>query len=173
MNNSVKKYGILLILVSWLHFVANGQERQKPQMTIEELTTIAKKYGLENMVSQNKGLVYSDKKEVEQYFQNESKAQKSSAEFSLMMTKTKNVRTYKDYFNLLDASPLVKEQFLAAHSWNEEAYQKYVSSFAKYKWRIYRDEFGGISFYRADTKIAKEEPKQSLRIDRLPKLAKE
>jgi hypothetical protein len=170
MNNLTKKYRLLPILVVCFHFIMIGQEPKKPQLTIAELTEIAKKYGMENQVSKNTALIYYDRKFVEQHFQNESHAQKSSNESDKFLEKTINVRTYKDFFNLMDASPFVKEGFLKSHNWNEETYRKYVDSFSKYKWRIYRDRFGGISFYRADTKLSKEELSQGKRIDYLPKI---
>lgn len=169
MKNLIKKCSLLFIFILCFQYIVICQNQQKPQRTFEELTEMAKKYGMENKIQKKSALMYVDKNYLEEYFQKESKAQKSSSESDAFLTKTANVKTYKDFFDLLNTSPIMKEAFLKSHNWNENEYQKYVDSFSKYKWRIYRNLGGGVAFFRADTKISTSELKNGKRIDRLPK----
>ena len=165
-----------MLLLIWVTIVCYSKGIcQKPQLTVEELTEIAKKYDMQDRVAtlKNSQLIYHDKAYAEQYFYNELKATKGKLEFTTFMSKTQNVKTYEHFFKLLDTYPSVKKGFLTSHNWNEVDYQKYIQSCMKYKWRIYRSTFGGLSFYRADTKLRKEELIQGVRIDNLPKPMKE
>jgi hypothetical protein len=171
MNISLKKNGLLLTIILSIYSVSYSQERRKPQRTVIELTEIAKKYGMEAMVPalKNSTLLYDDMSQVEQYFQKQSIPYKMNLEYIEFSQKTGNIRTQKEYFDLMDKYPLMKKGFMEAHKWDIKAYNEYVNNVAKVKWRIYRDKFGGVSFYKADTKVAKSELSDGQRIDNLPK----
>ena len=171
MNTTFKKNSLLFMLLFSFYNLMYCQGNKKPQRTIEELATIAKKYGMEDMMPslKNTTLIYDDINQVEQYFQKTYKAHQGGLEYADLMKKTINVRTQKEFFDLMDKYPLVKEGFMSAHKWDNKAYKEYVNNVSKVKWRIYRDKFGGLSFYRADTEVDKEELSQGYRIDNLPK----
>lgn len=165
-KSSNKIFAAIACIMFFVQTICLGQPQK--QRTDKELEGIANQYGMGDMMPllKNSNLLYADKAYVENYFKKESEARQKTKQFNTFLAKTTNVRTYAGFFKLLDASPSMKEEFLSAHGWNEDAYQKYVKECLKYKWRIYRDEFGGLSFYRADTKIGKGE--QGQRIDSLP-----
>ena len=174
MKNLVNKTCAFIVFALFFGHSLCLAQAQK-QRSEQELEIIANQYGLGDMMPmlKNSNLLYANRADVETYFQRESKIKKRSLEFSSLMTKTQNVKTYKDFFNLLEKLPLVREEFLTSHKWTETDYQDYIKSCMKYKWRIYRSTFGGLSFYRADTKLGKEELTQGVRIDNLPKPMKE
>lgn len=171
MNTLFKKSSLLFVLLFSIYGITFCQERKKPQRTVEELTKIAKKYGMESMMPllKNTTLIYDDISQVEAYFQKESTPYKMNLEYNEFSQKTINVRTHKDYFDLMDKYPLMKKGFMSAHKWDDKAYKEYVNNISKIKWRIYRDKFGSLSFYKADSKVTKSELSQGQRIDNLAK----
>ncbi|MDZ7876048.1 MAG: hypothetical protein U5L45_00175 [Saprospiraceae bacterium] len=171
MNNSFKKSSLLLILFFSLYSVIYCQERRKPQRTVEDLAKIATKHGMQDMMPslKNTTLLYDDIAKVEQYFETTSTSRKMGLQYNEFKKKAANIRTHKEYFDLMEKYPLVKNAFMVAHKWDDKSYAEYVNKVAKYKWRIYVDKSGSLSFYKGDAKITKAELAQGRRIDNLPR----
>ena len=167
--NNTSKLSLSIVFTLAFYVISYCQNNSKQQFSMAELTEIAKKYNMENTVQKNTGLMYLDKNKVEEHFQSESKAQIVASETNTFLQKTINVRTAKNYFDLLNTYPIVKAEFLKSHNWTEKNYNDYVATFLKYNWRIYRNSNGGVAFYRADTKVSTSELRNGKRIDSLPK----
>ncbi len=138
--------------------------------TVEEAKQMAKKYDLEDSVSftNNNILLFLTKEKAEKYLHNLSKAIKKRNEFDTFLNKTQYVKSYSDYFNLINSLPSVKKGWVDGFG-SEKKYNDYVKETLKSNWRIYRTAKGELKFFKADTKITQSELKSGVRIDTLPK----
>ena len=178
MKNSNKYLNIImLIFLPILSYSQDSPKQKEPKLkqlwTLAQVKEMAKKYNLQDSVVLKKYnfLLYTKKRSVEKYFQKEAKEIQIREEFKTYLSKTKNVRTYKDYENLLNSFPNVK-QAIAQSQGGEVAFDKYLKESSKYTWRIYRNKDGGLGFYYANEAIDEEEAnyaKRCQRIDNLPK----
>ena len=169
MGNSIKKH-IILLLLAVFPFVGYAQSsaRPAPKWTIEQVREMAKKYNLQDSISSTNRyfLIYTDKKNIEKYLQEESTAIRETREMKTYLEKTKFVRTFDDDIRLLDAYPSVRAIIVKMRG-GEFAHKKYIASAQKYKWRIYRNNQGGLAFERADLPVTESETKFGQRIDNL------
>jgi hypothetical protein len=169
MNNISKKFMTLgLIFFTSLSF----SQTPKKLWTLKEVKEIAKKYGMEDYVSETKNtaLLYDKKEDIERYFQLESQTLKATKEFKECSEKTMYVRTYDDYLKLIEQYPTVKAQVEKTHG-GKESFVKYNELAKKEKWRIYRNASGGLSFQNAALPIEPQELQWGKRVDNLPKSA--
>ena len=168
--NKISKISIIVVLTfSITHLYS---QVMKKLWTVEQVKSIAKKYGMEDYVSdtKNTALLYDKKEDIEKYFQEESKVKQRIKEFKEYSEKTKYVRTYDDYLKLLEQYPTLKAQLEKSQGGSEE-YAKYNAEAKKEKWRIYRNASGGLSFQNAALPIEPQELQWGKRVDNLPKSA--
>ncbi len=142
----------------------------KAKWTLQEVKHIAEKYNLQDSVTMTRHniLLFLSKDEVEKYLQKMSGFYKKRKEQEIFLERTKYVRSYNDYFKLINSTPSVKKGWVDGFG-SETKYNDFVKETLKSNWRIYRAENGQLKFFRADAKITKEELKSGLRIDTLPK----
>lgn len=174
----MKKLILLIVILSITVFLKqysfcqtpNSGITTKPLWDIQDIKSIAKKYDLQDSVSDRyKFLIYVNKNDIEGYFDDMAKVVKQRKTYNNYYSETSKIRDYKDYILLLEKYPEVKKDIIKSHG-SEIQYNRYIKSALKYNWRIYRNQNGGLSFYRADTDIDKSELNRGRRIDNLPKI---
>ncbi len=147
-----------------------GQKRYPEDLwTVEEVKKMAEKYNLQDSVSATKNtmLLSSTKEQIDQYFQKLYKFRNETNEYNSFKEKTKFVRTYDDYFKLVESMPLIKADMIQGIG-GVEKYTIYKKDAAKHKWRIYRSIKGELNFVKAEINISEREKKLGQRIDNLP-----
>jgi hypothetical protein len=154
-------------------FVSTAQkisEKPKQLWTLEQVKEMAKKYNLQDSITTTKRffLVYVNKQFIDKYLQDEAKAIRAKAELRIYLEKTKSVRTYEDYTNLVNSLPTIREGIVSMHG-GEFKHQIYVRDALKFKWRIYRKDQGALSFERADLPFSEDELSWGVRLDTLAK----
>jgi hypothetical protein len=144
--------------------------KPKQMYTLVEVKEMAKKYNLQDSITSTKRffLLYFDKNGIEKYLQEESKAIRAKVELLTYLEKTKYVRTFDDDVNLINSLPIIREGIVKSRG-GEFQHQLYIRDARKFKWRIYRNEKGALSFERADEPILEHELKWGKRIDNLAK----
>ena len=164
-------YTCLLSLLS-LSVVQAQKVVEKPKQlwTLSQVKQMAIKYNLQDSITASKRffLLYFDKNGIEKYLQEESKAIRAKAELLMYLDKTKYVKTFDDDVNLINSLPTIREGIVKSRG-GEFQHQLYIRDARKFKWRIYRNEKGALSFERADEPISEYESKWGKRIDTLAK----
>ena len=102
------------------------------------------------------------------YFKQENEAILTKKELRIFYEKTNYVRTYSDYYNLVESLPRVKN-FVVKNLGGKAEYIKQKEIVVKKDWRIYRSKNGGLHFIEKETKILDKEKQLGQRIDTLPK----
>ncbi len=170
MNKNIKTIGITFIVL--LIFVtAKGQKRYPEDLwTVEQVKQMAAKYNLQDSISATKNtlLLTMKKEEIEQYFQKVDKFRQETIVYKSFQAKTKLVRSYEDYFKLVESMPLIKDD-VVQNLGGTEKYERYKKEVSKDKWRIYRDQAGNLRFFKASTVIKPAELKMGQRLDNLQK----
>ncbi len=167
----MKKVSLCIILFfTSLNFINSQNKVSKKIWTVQQVKEMAKPYNLQDSVSETKNnlLLYMTKSEIVSYFNREVKYREFYKAYTYYREKSKSVRTYSDYFNLLDQVPLIKEDVIKSHG-GEDNYAKFKQDALKYQWRIYKDTNQDLRFIRADTKVTPNELKIGTRVDNLPK----
>jgi predicted RND superfamily exporter protein len=166
MINKISKNSLALILI-FSAIYSYGQVSKK-LWTVEQVKLIAKKYGMEEHISdkRNTALLYYKKEDIENYFQKQSEVLQRNKEFKEYLEKTKTVRNYDDYLKLVGQYPMLKAQLEKSQGGKIE-YEKYNAAAKKEKWRIYRNTAGGLSFKNAALPVEGEELKWGKRVDDL------
>ena len=161
---------LIFIVVPFFAEAQKISEKPKQLWTLQQVKEMAKKYNLQDSITPSNRffLIYVDKKSIDTYLKEESEAVKAKVELMTYLDKTKYVRTYEDYVNLVNALPTIREGIVAMHG-GEFKHQIYIRDARKYKWRIYRKAQGALSFERADLPVSENELKWGKRIDNLPK----
>jgi hypothetical protein len=159
---------ILIPLIVMFFTSLMYSQNQKKLWTLEQIKEIAKRYGMEEYVSKtrNTALLYEKKEDVEEYFKEESELFKREKIFQAFSERTKYIRTYDDYLNLLKQYPIVEAEVEKTHG-GKEAFSKYNEIAKKEKWRIYRNKSGGLAFRNAAFPIEAGELNFGKRVDNL------
>jgi hypothetical protein len=138
--------------------------------TVEEAKQMAKKFNLEDSVSfkKNNILLFLPKEKAEKYLLSMSEGIKRNNEFNIFLNKTQYVKSYSDYFKLINSMPNVRKGWVDGFG-SEKKYNDYIKETLKNNWRIYRTAKGELKFFRSDTKISQVELNLGKRLDTLPK----
>ncbi len=157
---------IIALFLLQLNLLGQNISKAEQKLTLPMVKKIAQKYGLQDSITRTKRyfLVYLDEKAVEAYLKKENDIIYRRKELLRYLELTKNVRTYEDDINLINAFPTVREKIVKFRG-GEENHKKYIEEARKYKWRIYRDEKGVLSFVKADSPISTKELRYGQRQD--------
>jgi uncharacterized membrane protein len=151
----------------------NANTKPIPSMkqlwTLEQVKAMAKKYNYQDSISEKKNnlLLYMTKEQIEEHLSSEFNIKEYRKEMNTYLANTKNVKNYDDFLKLINSLPRVKKQLVKLEG-GEASFEKKINDAKQYKWRIYRNPEGALSFFRADTKIITSELKNGKRIDNLP-----
>jgi hypothetical protein len=171
MKNSIRFFATLIMLAFCLIASAqNATVKAKKLWSLAEVKAMAKKYHLEDSVTlpKNEFLVYLSKKSLDNHFKREAEVAKKNFDWSEYLSKTKYIHTFEEDAKLMESYPAVRKAIVEMRG-GEQAHQAYVAAAKKYQWRIYRDNTGGLAFFRADLPVNEREFHYGKRIDTLPK----
>lgn len=142
----------------------------KQKWTLEEVKNMVKKYNLQDSVTMtnNNALMCFDKSEIEFWCQNRLAGIKERTIRERYFRDTEKVKSYADYFRLLDNHPSIKQIIIQGNG-GEDGFQKYKARVLKSDWRIYRNEKGELAFRPAKYPISEEEKHLGKRVDTLLK----
>ena len=134
----MKKLLLFLITIALFSCKENNQPEPLLLHTLEEVKTIASKYGLSDMVTfeTNGGLRYYNDEQLEEYF---TRHKRYRAEYTMDSTFHANiysVKSYPDYEKLIDAIPGMRERDRVAFG-NDSEYKIYRENMQKVGWHIY------------------------------------
>lgn len=164
-------YIIIGLLFSVITSVYSQFRDSDKKSTMQEVRQIADKYNLQDFeISETKNnlLLFMSKEQINNYFKKVVQYRELVNAYASFKEKNQQVRTYSDYFALLDQIPIVKKDVVYV-SGGEEKYAKFQQDVLKSNWRIYRSLNGDLYFFKADTKIVPNETKVGKRIDNLPR----
>jgi hypothetical protein len=171
---------ILFVTLTWF-LTTNlvGQAKLPTQLwTLEELKVIAKPYSnVQDLLYYRKengnynGLLFRTKDEIITYFERESKVRKRVEESKDFFKNTANIRSVKDYFELLDCHPNVKKNIAASLLKNNSSFEEYKKDLTSITYHIYRANDGSVHFILPEEEKEENRPdlKEKKRIDNLPK----
>ena len=127
------------------------EHKLSPQITWEQVQAVAKKYGLQDSITQNNsnGLVYMSLEVLEQYMIDTKKSVDAGKEMAIYFEKTKDIRTFDDYCKLMDALPNMKRMEVESYG-GEAKHQQWVESRRNIAWHIYRDYKGMLTWVRPE-----------------------
>ena len=163
---------LMFCLLSLQSFFLSAQDKFPGQLwTVKEVQEVGKKYEFQDEISTTKNnmLLFMPQRDIEKYFAKERETMLTKKEFALFRDKTKYVRTYEDYSNLVETYPRVRKLLVKSFG-NEEGYQKEKNAHIKTKYRIYREDNGALKFVKAENEVSDSEHKMGQRIDNLPKM---
>jgi hypothetical protein len=177
-NQLMKKLSIpfiLLVLASCSTTKEPLYPNWPPQQlrTFEEVKVIAAKYGLDTIISPEETalLVFTEQQLLEYFTDRKYEVDKEREYQAFMAERASVIRTYKDYFDLLDKYPKYKADYIRAEG-GQLKYDEYVKEkLAIPNWIIYIEPNGHdgmLAFYHPDTK-PEDLPKVGTRIDNLPR----
>jgi hypothetical protein len=139
--------------------------------TMEEVRQIAKEYNMEDLATEenNGSLMYFTKEQLHAYFAKAKKDRAGNQEFLSYQQRTRYVRSYQDYLNLLDSLPNMKASMIEADG-GEEQFRLESAEMLKTQWHIFRsEEDGSLAWIHPTTDPSKISPVNGKRIDNLPK----
>lgn len=169
MNKIIKIIGISILVVFTCTYANSQKKYQDDIWTVAQVKKMAEKYNLQDEVSEteNTMLLIMSREQIEQYFKKVYQIKKETNDYKTFLEKTKLVRSYRDYFTLVNSLPYVKKEMVESAGGIDkfEAYQKKVE---KQNWRIYRHRTGNLTFVEANTPVKATESQVGQRLDNLP-----
>ena len=169
MKSSLKFLIVLFFYLSLLNI--NFSQNTKQISTLAELKSVAKRYGLEDMVGENmnKYLQFMPKSDIETFFKKQAALKKEPSDLKLYFEATKSITTPQDYINLINKYPVIKNSIISAYG-SEQKFREYCDFILKVPQRIYRHQNGTIELVIDSYKeSADETAKRGVRLDNLPK----
>jgi hypothetical protein len=165
----ILKVSIILLLASFA-FIAKGQSSSNKLQTVEQVKNLAKKYGLQDKLQESEFTFLKNKSEntVNDYLKTRYTFELREEAVKKFRAKTLYVRTMKDYFELIEKDPTIREIEVKIYG-GEEAYKNYFHEMIKYQYRIYRDTNGALSFFKKESPFRAQESISGTRIDNLAK----
>ena len=154
------KFILVILTLCFLQKNVIGQNNKqlpamKPLWSVEQVKEMAKKYNLHDSISATKNnlLLFMTKEQIENYFKDEFKNRHLIKESKEYRSKTKDVRNYKDFLNLLAQYPTMKAKAELSHG-GKDGFEKYNRDALNIKWQIYRSNDGGLTFINPASKCA-------------------
>ena len=164
----------ILVLILSLNIISQTDSNSKKFVkysTAAEMNILAKKYNMPYVItdSTNNGVLFMFKSQAEAFFKEQSEALNRRKEYKEFLEKTKNVRNYDDYFNLVYSIPTTKAYMIEIFK-TEEALKTHWNKVRTQEWRIYRHKSGELRFIPSEEKETANDLKYfGQRIDDLPK----
>lgn len=161
-----------IILLIGFNYHATSQAKLPPRKwTVEQVKKMATPYGMQDSISETKNvlLLSMDKAFIQSYFKRQVDHKENTKQTNAYLTETANVRTYRDYVNVLKKHSSIRAAILKNRGITEQEQDKLDYEAMKINWRIYRNKSGGLYLERADKPVTEGELKFGKRIDNLPK----
>ena len=159
----IVKISIVILLFS-SPFIAKGQTN----VNKEQVRSMAKKYGLHDKLQEKEISFLNGKPEkmVNNYLKKRYDYQVREEIIKKFRKETLYVRSMKDYFELIEKNPTVRQIEVNIHG-GENSYKEYYKEMIKYQYRIYRDSNGALAFLKKESPKRTEESQFGQRIDNL------
>ena len=155
----------IIILLFCSPFIAKGQ----PNVSKEQVRNMAKKYGLQDKLQEKEMALLSNQPEkmVSDYLKKRYDFEVREQIVKKFREKTLYVRSMRDYFELIEKNPTVRQIEINIHG-GEKSYKEYFEEMIKYQYRIYRRTNGALAFLKKESPKSAEESQFGQRIDNLP-----
>ena len=155
---------LIILLMFSSPFIAKGQTN----VNREQVVSMVKKHGLQDKFQEKdiSFLIGKPEKMVNNYLSKRYDYEVRMDVIKKFKEKTLYVRSMKDYFELVEGNPTVRQIEVNIHG-GENSYKEYYKEMIKYQYRIYRRTNGALAFLKKESPKRTDESQFGQRIDNL------